>query len=142
MINIILSIISNENSSFDSSLFENSSLECSSLECLNSIVYFDYDNKIINFDYSHIIDKEFIINNNLEYNELFELYYNKIIKKTNKSYSKILTKTNKWLNKMDNIIYPIIINNIAKNMKSFIEINFKDNINDYINNNNDVIINI
>jgi hypothetical protein len=65
---------------------------------------------------------------------LFELYYNK----TNKSYSKILTKTNKWLNKMDNIIYPIIINNIAKNMKSFIEINFKD---DVININNDVINN-
>jgi hypothetical protein len=66
----------------------------------------------------------------------------KIIKKTNKSYSKILTNTNKWLNKLDESIYPIIINNIAKNMKSFIEINFKDNINDYINNNNDVIINI
>ncbi len=65
---------------------------------------------------------------------MFELYYNK----TNKSYSKILTKTNKWLNKMDNIIYPIIINNIAKNMKSFIEINFKD---DVININNDVINN-
>jgi hypothetical protein len=29
---------------------------------------------------------------------------------------------------MDNIIYPIIINNIAKNMKSFIEINFKDDV--------------
>jgi len=93
---------------------------------------------------------DFIINNNLEYYDLFELYYNKlfendnnkIIKKTNKSYSKILTNTNKWLNKLDESIYPIIINNIAKNMKSFIEINFKDNINDYINNNNDVIINI
>jgi hypothetical protein len=54
----------------------------------------------------------------------------KIIKKTNKSYSTILTNTNKWLNKLDESIYPIIINNIAKNMKSFIEINFKDNIND------------
>ena len=29
---------------------------------------------------------------------------------------------------MDESIYPIIINNIAKNMKSFIEINFKNNI--------------
>ena len=51
MINIILSIISNENSSLDSSLIESSSLECLSNDCLNSIVYFDYDNKIINFDY-------------------------------------------------------------------------------------------
>ena len=32
---------------------------------------------------------------------------------------------------MDESIYPIIINNIAKNMKSFIEINFKVDINDY-----------
>ena len=53
------------------------------------IVYFDYDN-------SHIKD--------------IELYYNKIIKKTNN----------------------LINNNIAKNMKSFIQINFKDDINDYI----------
>jgi|LakMenEpi03Aug12_release.lakeMendotaPanAssembly.Ray.scaffolds.fasta_scaffold05729_17 hypothetical protein len=162
MINIILSIISisNESSSLESSSLESSSLESSSLESsllessllessllesssndsLNSIVYFDYDNKIINFDNSHIKDIEFIKNDKLYYYELFELYYNKlfenennkIIKKTNKSYSKILTKTNKWINKMDNIIYPIIINNIAKNMKSFIEINFKD---DVINNN-------
>jgi len=51
MINIILSIISNENSLNDSSLIESSSLECLSNDCLNSIVYFDYDNKIINFDY-------------------------------------------------------------------------------------------
>ena len=29
---------------------------------------------------------------------------------------------------MDETIYPIIINNIVKNMKSFIEINFKDNV--------------
>ena len=125
MINIILSIISN------SSLIESPSIESSLIE---SIVYFDYDNKIINFDNSHIKDIEFIKNDKLEYYELFELYYNKlfenennkIIKKTNKSYSKILTKTNKWINKMDESIYRIIINNIAKNMKSFIEINFKD----------------
>jgi hypothetical protein len=150
MINIILSIISNENSLNDSSLIEISSLECLSNNSSIDIVFFDYDNKIINFDNSHIIDKEFIINNNLEYNELFELYYNKlfendnnkIIRKTKRTYSTILTNTNKWLNKLDESIYPIIINNIAKNMKSFIEINFKDNINDYINNNNDVIINI
>jgi hypothetical protein len=134
MINIILSIISN-----DSSLLESSSND-SSID----IVYFDYDNKIINFDNSHIKDKEFIINNNLYYyelyyNKLFENDNNKIIRKTKRTYSTILTNTNKWLNKMDNIIYPIIINNIAKNMKSFIEINFKDNV---INNNNDVIINI
>ena len=110
MINIILSIISN------------SSLESSS------------NDNIVYFDNSHIKDIEFIKNDKLEYYELFELYYNKlfdndnnkIIKKTNKSYSKILTKTNKWINKMDESIYPIIINNIAKNMKSFIEINFKD----------------
>ena len=73
-----------------------------------------------------------------EYYELFELFENennKIIKKTNKSYSKILTKTKQWINKMDESIYPIIINNIAKNMKLFIEINFKDDINDYIINN-------
>ena len=128
MINIILSIISNESSLIESSLNDN----------LNSIVYFDYDNKIINFDNSHIKDIEFIKNDKLEYYELFELYYNKlfenennkIIKKTNKSYSKILTKTKQWINKMDESIYPIIINNIAKNMKSFIEINFKDDIND------------
>ena len=62
----------------------------------------------------------------LYYNKLFENENNKIIKKTNKSYSKILTKTKQWINKMDNTIYPIIINNIAKNMKLFIEINFKD----------------
>ena len=136
MINIILSIISisNENSSLESSSLESSLIESSSNDTLNNIVFFDYDNKIINFDYSHIKDIEFIKNDKLEYYELFELYYNK----TNKSYSKILTKTNKWLNKMDNIIYPIIINNIAKNMKSFIEINFKD---DVININNDVINN-
>ena len=81
---------------------------------------------------------DFIINNNLEYYDLFELYYNKlfendnnkIIRKTKRTYSTILTNTNKWLNKLDESIYPIIINNIAKNMKSFIEINFKDNIND------------
>jgi hypothetical protein len=143
MINIILSIISisNESSLIESSSLESSLLESSSNDSLNSIVYFDYDNKIINFDNSHIKDIEFIKNDKLYYYELFELYYNKlfenennkIIKKTNKSYSKILTKTNKWINKMDNIIYPIIINNIAKNMKSFIEINFKD---DVINNNN------
>jgi len=115
MINIILSIISISND--DSSL-----IESSSNDSLNSIVYFDYDNKIINFDYSHIKDIEFIKNNKLEYYELFELYYNKlfenennkIIKKTNKSYSKILTKTNKWINKLDESIYRILINNIAK----------------------------
>jgi hypothetical protein len=150
MINIILSIISisNESSSLESSSLESSSLESSSLESssndsLNNIVFFDYDNKIINFDNSHIIDIEFIKNDKLYYYELFELYYNKlfendnnkIIKKTNKSYSKILTKTNKWINKLDECIYRIIINNIAKNMKSFIEINFKDDINDY----NDII---
>jgi hypothetical protein len=157
MINIILSIISNDSSLIessllesslnDSSLIESSSVESSSNDSSIDIVYFDYDNKIINFDNSHIKDKEFIINNNLEYYELFELYYNKlfendnnkIIRKTKRTYSTILTNTNKWINKMDNIIYPIIINNIAKNMKSFIEINFKDNV---INNNNDVIINI
>jgi hypothetical protein len=157
MINIILSIISNDSSLIessliesslnDSSLIESSSVESSSNDSSIDIVYFDYDNKIINFDNSHIKDKEFIINNNLEYYELFELYYNKlfendnnkIIRKTKRTYSTILTNTNKWLNKMDETIYPIIINNIAKNMKSFIEINFKDNV---INNNNDVIINI
>ena len=157
MINIILSIISNDSSLIessliesslnDSSLIESSSVESSSNDSSIDIVYFDYDNKIINFDNSHIKDKEFIINNNLEYYELFELYYNKlfendnnkIIRKTKRTYSKILTNTNKWLNKLDESIYPIIINNIAKNMKSFIEINFKD---DVINNNNDVIINI
>jgi hypothetical protein len=157
MINIILSIISNDSSLIessllesslnDSSLIESSSVESSSNDSSIDIVYFDYDNKIINFDNSHIKDKEFIINNNLDYYELFELYYNKlfendnnkIIRKTKRTYSTILTNTNKWINKMDNIIYPIIINNIAKNMKSFIEINFKDNV---INNNNDVIINI
>ena len=129
MINIILSIISNE-----SSLIESSLIESSLNDNLNNIVYFDYDNKIIDFDNSHIKDIEFIKNDKLEYYELFELYYNKlfenennkIIKKTNKSYSKILTKTKQWINKMDNTIYPIIINNIAKNMKLFIEINFKD----------------
>ena len=66
----------------------------------------------------------------LYYNKLFENENNKIIKKTNKSYSKILTKTKQWINKLDENIYRIIINNIAKNMKSFIEINFKDDIND------------
>ena len=132
MINIILSIISIssiESSSNDSYLIE-------------SIVYFDYDNKIINFDNSHIKDIEFIKNDKLVYYELFELYYNKlfdndnnkIIKKINKSYSKILTKTKQWINKLDESIYRIIINNIAKNMKSFIESNFKDDINDYKNN--------
>jgi hypothetical protein len=159
MINIILSIISNDSSLIessllesslnDSSLIESSSVESSSNDSSIDIVYFDYDNKIINFDNSHIKDKEFIINNNLEYYELFELYYNKlfendnnkIIRKTKRTYSTILTNTNKWINKMDNIIYPIIINNIAKNMKSFIEINFKDNVINN-NNNNDVIINI
>ena len=35
---------------------------------------------------------------------------------------------------MDESIYRIIINNIAKNMKSLIESNFKDDINDYKNN--------
>ncbi len=45
---------------------------------------------------------------------MFELYSNKIIKKQ-------ITGKIKW-----------IINNIAKNMKSFIEINFKDDINDNI----------
>ena len=134
MINIILSIISIsslessliESSSNDSSLIESSLIESSSIE---SIVFFDYDNKIINFDNSHIKDIEFIKNDKLEYYELFENENNKIIKKTNKSYSKILTKTKQWINKMDESIYRIIINNIAKNMKSFIEINFKDDIN-------------
>jgi hypothetical protein len=143
MINIILSIISISN---ESSSLESSSLESSSNDSLNSIVYFDYDNKIINFDNSHIKDIEFIKNDKLYYYELFELYYNKlfenennkIIKKTNKSYSKILTKTNKWINKLDECIYPIIINNIAKNMKSFIEINFKDDINDYTDNKDNI----
>ncbi len=147
MINIILSIISNDSSLIESSLNDSSLIESSSNDSSIDIVYFDYDNKIINFDNSHIKDKEFIINNNLDYYELFELYYNKlfendnnkIIRKTKRTYSTILINTNKWINKMDNIIYPIIINNIAKNMKSFIEINFKDNV---INNNNDVIINI
>jgi hypothetical protein len=154
MINIILSIISNDSSSLESSLndssllesslIESSLIESSSNDSSKEIVYFDYDNKIINFDNSHIKDKEFIINNNLEYYELFELYYNKlfendnnkIIRKTKRTYSTILTNTNKWINKMDNIIYPIIINNIAKNMKSFLEINFKDDVinNDVINN--------
>ena len=153
MINIILSIISisNESSLIESSSLESSSLESSLIESssndsLNSIVYFDYDNKIINFDNSHIKDIEFIKNDKLYYYELFELYYNKlfenennkIIKKTNKSYSKILTKTNKWINKLDECIYPIIINNIAKNMKSFIEINFKDDINDYTYNKDNI----
>ena len=122
MINIIFSIISNSN---DISLIE-------------SIVFFDYDNKIINFDNSHIKDIEFIKNDKLDYYDLFELYYNKIIKKTNKSYSKILTNTKQWINKMDESIYPIIINNIAKNMKSLIEINFKDDINDYNDNKNNI----
>ena len=134
MINIILSIISI--SSLESSLIESSSNDSPLIESSSndSIVFFDYDNKIINFDNSHIKDIEFIKNDKLEYYELFELYYNKlfendnnkIIKKTNKSYSKILTKTKEWINKMDENIYPIIINNIAKNMKLFIEINFKD----------------
>ena len=152
MINIILSIISIESSSNDSSLIESSliesssiysssikssSIESSSIESssIESIVYFDYDNKIINFDNSHIKDIEFIKNDKLEYYELFELYYNKlfdndnnkIIKKTNKSYSKILTKTKQWINKMD------------ENMKSFIEINFKDDINDNKNNINTIL---
>ena len=143
MINIILSIISN-NSSIEGSIDNsNNSLIEGSIESSKDIVYFDYDNKIINFDNSHIKDIEFIKNDKLEYYELFELYYNKlfenennkIIKKTNKSYSTILTKTKQWINKMDENIYPIIINNIAKNMKLFIEINFKDDINDYIINN-------
>ena len=134
MINIILSIISN-NSSIEGSIDNsNNSLIEGSIESSKDIVYFDYDNKIINFDNSHIKDIEFIKNDKLEYYELFELYYNKlfenennkIIKKTNKSYSTILTKTKQWINKMDENIYPIIINNIAKNMKLFIEINFKD----------------
>ena len=122
MINIILSIISN------------SSLESSS------------NDNIVYFDNSHIKDIEFIKNDKLEYYELFELYYNKlfenennkIIKKTNKSYSKILTKTKQWINKLDESIYRIIINNIAKNMKSFIEINFKDDINDYNDNKDNI----
>jgi len=148
MINIILSIISisNESSLIESSSLESSSLESSSNDSLNSIVYFDYDNKINNFDNSHIKDIEFIKNDKLYYYELFELYYNKlfendnnkIIKKTNKSYSKILTKTNKWINKLDECIYRIIINNIAKNMKLFIEINFKDDINDYNDNKDNI----
>ena len=142
MINIILSIISI--SSLESSLIESSLIESSLIESSSivSIVFFDYDNKIINFDNSHIKDIEFIKNDKLVYYELFELYYyklfdndnNKIIKKINKSYSKILTKTKQWINKMDESIYPIIINNIAKNMKSLIESNFKDDINDYKNN--------
>ena len=98
MINIILSIISISSS-------------------IESIVFFDYDNKIINFDNSHIKDIEFIKNDKLEYYELFELYYNKLFENDNKSYSKILTKTKQWINKMDESIYRIIINNIAKNMK-------------------------
>jgi hypothetical protein len=151
MINIILSIISissNESPLIESSLIESSLIESSLIESplIESIVYFDYDNKIINFDNSHIKDIEFIKNDKLEYYELFELYYNKlfenennkIIKKTNKSYSKILTKTKQWINKMDESIYPIIINNIAKNMKSFIEINFKDDINDYNDNKDNI----
>ena len=146
MINIILSIISN-NSSIEGSIDNsNNSLIEGSIESSKDIVYFDYDNKIINFDNSHIKDIEFIKNDKLEYYELFELYYNKlfenennkIIKKTNKSYSKILTKTKQWINKMDESIYPIIINNIAKNMKSFIEINFKDDINDYNDNKDNI----
>ena len=150
MINIILSIISN-NSSIECSIEgsidnSNNSLIEGSIESSKDIVYFDYDNKIINFDNSHIKDIEFIKNDKLEYYELFELYYNKlfenennkIIKKTNKSYSKILTKTKEWINKMDENIYPIIINNIAKNMKSFIEINFKDDINDYNDNKDNI----
>jgi hypothetical protein len=40
---------------------------------------------------------------------------------------------------MDESIYRIIINNIAKNMKSFIEINFKDDINDNKNNINTIL---
>lgn len=166
MINIILSFIYNKNSnnssinnsintsidtSIDSSI-ENSidtSIDSSNDSSIEK-VYFDYDNKIINFDNSHIIDKEFIINNNLKYNEIFELYYNKlfendnnkIIKKTKRTYSIILTKTNKWLNKIDDTIYPIIINNIAKNMKSYIEINFKDDIKNYNDNNCDNDIDI
>ena len=96
MINIILSIISissNESSLIESSLIESSLIESSLIESplIESIVYFDYDNKIINFDNSHIKDIEFIKNDKLEYYELFELYYNKIIK-----------KTNNWINKMDN----------------------------------------
>ena len=142
MINIILSIISNESYLIESSLIESYLIESSLNDNLNSIVYFDYDNKIINFDNSHIKDIEFIKNDKLVYYELFELYYNKlfendnnkIIKKTNKSYCKILTKTKQWINKMDESIYRIIINNIAKNMKSLIESNFKDDINDYKNN--------
>ena len=151
MINIILSIISissNESSLIESSLIESSLIESSLIESSSNdnIVYFDYDNKIINFDNSHIKDIEFIKNDKLEYYELFELYYNKlfendnnkIIKKTNKSYSKILTKTKQWINKLDESIYRIIINNIAKNMKSFIEINFKDDINDYNDNKDNI----
>ena len=146
MINIILSIISissNESPLIESSLIESSLIESSLIESplIESIVYFDYDNKIINFDNSHIKDIEFIKNDKLEYYELFELFENennKIIKKTNKSYSKILTKTKQWINKMDESIYPIIINNIAKNMKSFIEINFKDDINDYNDNKDNI----
>ena len=151
MINIILSIISissNESPLIESSLIESSLIESSLIESplIESIVYFDYDNKIINFDNSHIKDIEFIKNDKLEYYELFELYYNKlfenennkIIKKTNKSYSKILTKTKQWINKMDESIYPIIINNIAKNMKSFIEINFKDDNKDDKNNKHNI----
>jgi len=117
MINIILSIISNDSSLIESSLLESSLIESSlndssliertSNDSSKEIVYFDYDNKIINFDNSHIKDKEFIINNNLEYYELFELYYNKlfendnnkIIRKTKRTYSTILTNTNKWINK-------------------------------------------
>ena len=90
MINIILSIISISSS-------------------IESIVFFDYDNKIINFDNSHIKDIEFIKNDKLEYYELFELYYNKLFENDNKSYSKILTKTKQWINKMDESIYRIII---------------------------------
>ena len=54
MINIILSIISNDSPLIESSLIESSSND--------SIVFFDYDNKIINFDNSHIKDIEFIKN--------------------------------------------------------------------------------
>ena len=100
MINIILSIISIasiESSSNDSSLIESSSIESSSIE---SIVFFDYDNKIINFDNSHIKDIEFIKNDKLVYYELFELYYNLLFRDLNK-YISIINYKN-YLNDFNN----------------------------------------
>ena len=90
MINIILSIIS-ISSLIESSLIESSSIESPLIESSSNdnIVYFDYDNKIIDFDNSHIKDIEFIKNDKLEYYELFELYYNKLFENEN---NKIIKK--------------------------------------------------